>query len=423
MLDNIKSIIIMKKFFTYLNEEIILKIIKYNKRIQRKINISLIDFKLISGKYIIYESNKLMKEYNSFNDELLFEGEYLSGKKNGKGKEYFYNELIFEGEYKNGKRNGKGKEFDSGQLIFEGEYLNGKKWTGIGYHTVIDNNLYKPEKENNFFFEYNDNYDLLNYKKIDEKENVLIKNVIYELKDGKGLVKEYNGNKLIFEGEYLNGEKNGKGKEYNRNGNLIFEGEYLNGKRWNGLGYDTKNNLIYKLKSGKGFVKEYYLNNLLKFEGEYLNGERNGKGKEYYSNGNLEFEGNYRYNKRNGQGKEYNYNGNLKFEGEYLYNYKIRGKEYNKGILEYEGEFLFHKKWNGKGFDEKGNIVYELNNGNGKVKYYDSYNNLFFEGEYLNGKRNGRGKEYDEFGKLIFEGEYLNEKNMEKERNIIIMVK
>ena len=212
MFENIKSIIIMKKLFTYLNEEIILKIIKYNKRIQRKINISLIDFKLISGKYIIYESNKLMKEYNSFNDELLFEGEYLSGKKNGKGKEYFYNELIFEGEYKNGKRNGKGKEFDSGQLgqlIFEGEYLNGKKWTGIGYHTVIDNNLYKPES---------DNYYNLNFKKIDEKENILIKNIIYELKDGKGLVKEYNGNKLIFEGEYLNGKRwNGRKKmEWNR---------------------------------------------------------------------------------------------------------------------------------------------------------------------------------------------------------------
>ena len=44
--------------------------------------------------------------------------------------------------------------------------------------------------------------------------------------------KKYNddGN-LIFEGEYLNGERNGKGKEYNYDGGLIFEGEYLNGKR------------------------------------------------------------------------------------------------------------------------------------------------------------------------------------------------
>ena len=40
----------------------------------------------------------------------------------------------------------------------------------------------------------------------------------------------------MFEGKYLNGQRNGKGKEHNcYNGNLIFEGEYLNGKR-NGKG-------------------------------------------------------------------------------------------------------------------------------------------------------------------------------------------
>ena len=35
---------------------------------------------------------------------------------------------------------------------------------------------------------------------------------------------------LEFEGEYLNGIRNGKGKEYYNNGELKFEGEYLNGK-------------------------------------------------------------------------------------------------------------------------------------------------------------------------------------------------
>ena len=56
-------------------------------------------------------------------------------------------------------------------------------------------------------------------------------NIAYSLKDGKGLIKEYYYNgKLIFEGEYLNGERNGKGKEYNENGELIFDGEYLKGK-------------------------------------------------------------------------------------------------------------------------------------------------------------------------------------------------
>ena len=75
--------------------------------------------------------------------------------------------------------------------------------------------------------------------------------------------------------------------------------------------------------------------------------------------------------------------------------------------MEYEGEYLYDKKWNGKGYDKNGNIIYVLNNGNGKVKEYND-DRLIFEGEYVNGKRNGKGKEYDYDGKLIFDGEYLN---------------
>ena len=40
-------------------------------------------------------------------------------------------------------------------------------------------------------------------------------NKVYELIDGKGPIKEYDEyDKLKFEGEYLNGKRNGKGKEY-----------------------------------------------------------------------------------------------------------------------------------------------------------------------------------------------------------------
>jgi len=38
-----------------------------------------------------------VKEYN-YKGELIFEGVYLNGKKNGKGKEYDDTKLIFEGE-------------------------------------------------------------------------------------------------------------------------------------------------------------------------------------------------------------------------------------------------------------------------------------------------------------------------------------
>ena len=54
----------------------------------------------------------------------------------------------------------------------------------------------------------------------------------YEIKDGKGIIKEYDywGN-LIFEEEYLNGERSGKGKEFIQFKNtLVYEGEYLYGK-------------------------------------------------------------------------------------------------------------------------------------------------------------------------------------------------
>ena len=66
----------------------------------------------------------------------------------------------------------------------------------------------------------------------------------------------------------MNNNINGYGKEYGYDiDELEFEGEYLNGKR-----------------NGKG--KEYYNNCELKFEGQYLNDKKYGEIKEYYENGN-----------------------------------------------------------------------------------------------------------------------------------------
>ena len=218
MLDKIKSSYFYQKLFSFVDEGEKLKIIKCNKNLQKILGVGLLHYKLFSGKYIIYEENNKRKIFNSVNDELIFEGEYLNGKRNGKAKEYDENNgIIFKGEYLNNMKNGKGKEYDkNNSLILEGEYLNGKKWNGKGYNG--------------------------------EDEDL-----VYELKEGKGYVKEYIRNLLVYEGEYLNGEKNGKGKEYNKYwGRLIYDGEYLNGKR-------------------NGKAKEYYVNHLI-FEGEYLNG-------------------------------------------------------------------------------------------------------------------------------------------------------
>ena len=104
---------------------------------------------------------------------------------------------------------------------------------------------------------------------------------------------------------------------------------------------------------------------------------------------------------------------------QYLYDDPIKGKEYINNQLVYEGEYFFHRKYNGKGYDEEGNIIYELIDGSGKVKEFNLlYCTLKFEGEYLNGQRNWKGKVYDKDGELEYEGEYLNGKKMEMERNI-----
>ena len=176
-INSIKSSYILKLVFSFLNEEQKMKIIIYNKQIQKKLDVNIEVYKKISGRYKIGEKNGKGKEYKLGIDKMIYKGEYLNGKKNGKGKEYYYNgKLKFEGEYLNGKKNGKGKEYYiNDRLIFEGEYLNGKRWNGKGYN---------------------------------KKGNIEL-----EIKDGNGKGKEYNyDGKLLFEGEYLNGKRNGKRK-------------------------------------------------------------------------------------------------------------------------------------------------------------------------------------------------------------------
>jgi len=385
MLRKISSNYILVHIFCFTNEKQKLELIKYSKSLQNKLEISIFNYKVFSGKYIKEIKNGIVKEYDSYYDTLIFKGKYKNGKRNGKGAELRDSgEIIFEGQYKNGKRNGKGKEYHLNQvyirknnpLKFEGEYLNGKMWDGKGY---------------------------------DENKNVLFK-----IKNGKGIIQEYDYDVLTFEGEYLNGEKNGKGKAYYFS-KIVFDGEYLNNKKWTGKGYEPNTKKDYQLTNGKGFVREY--DHPLRFEGEYLNGEKNGKGIQYYTHSNrIMFEGEF-FNGKRKKGKEYNnISEKLYFEGEYLYGKMWKGKYYLKGILEFEGIFLFDRKWDGKGYDKKGKIIYELKNGNGTVKEYDYRGNLIFKGEYKNGRRwNGIGKEYD-CNKLMPESEYVNGIKKEKKR-------
>ena len=322
ILGNVSSKYIVKNIFSFIDENKKLNIIKNSKYFQNTLGISLEDIKNKSGKIKFIGNNGEGKEY-TLNYFLIFSGKYLNGKRNGKGKEYDgKSHLIFEGEYLKGERNGKGKEYNEfHSLLYEGEYLKGKR-NGIGRENDAHGHL---------LFEG----EFLNGKRWNGKGYDFSKKEVYKLKNGKGKVKEYDYSEY-FDCDDITRRVSPSNEPY-----LKFEGEYLNGER-----------------NGKG--KEYYTNGKIKFEGDYLNGKRNGKGKEYWLHtGKLKFEGEYKNGKRKGKGEEYMiFSNTLQFEGGYLYDYKIKGKYYVNEKLEYEGEYLYNKKWNGKGYDENGNILF-----------------------------------------------------------------
>ena len=134
-----------------------------------------------------------------------YEGYHSNGAKNGKGTEHCHGGTTpFEGTHKNGKKieetdetvkydfseyrpyskyseleNEKGIEcYGNGKIHFQGEFFEGLKWNGITYN-------YNGEKE-------------------------------FEITNGNGFgnewdeIEKYN---IYFKGNYLKGEKSGKGEE------------------------------------------------------------------------------------------------------------------------------------------------------------------------------------------------------------------
>ena len=58
--------------------------------------------------------------------------------------------------------------------------------------------------------------DYINGKKWNIKKFNPANNIIQELINGNVIIKEYEKRNLIYEGEFKNGERNGKGQEYDK---------------------------------------------------------------------------------------------------------------------------------------------------------------------------------------------------------------
>ncbi len=240
------------------------------------------------------------------------------------------------------------------------------------------------------------------------------------LANGKGILKyiKSNGDITIYEGETLNGYRNGKGT-YNWTTGEKYEGEWKDDKA-NGIGiYTYPNGSKYEgqlsdgKKNGNGILLD---NNGDKYEGEWNGDLRNGQGIYYWSNGS-KYEGQFSNDKPNGKGI-FTWTSGSKYIGQ-----NKDGKRHGNGILidvdgsKYEGEWQNDKKHgqgtysipdgtkyvgqfidgyiSGKGVqtDSKGEKYegewkYNSKEGYGTNTWPDGSK---YEGEWVNGKANGQG--------------------------------
>ena len=155
---------------------------------------------------------------------------------------------------------------DMDNKIISEEKLKNQKQVNLIETVKSKNNIkvifsYLEQKLKKEIIRYNKKYqNLFNINNEDYKKDC--KTIRIMEKNGFGKEYTIDSNKLIFEGEFKNGKRKGKEKEYYKSGEISFKGTYLNGK-----------------KHGKGI--EYDQNGKIQFEGEYSNGFEI-KGKYYY---------------------------------------------------------------------------------------------------------------------------------------------
>lgn len=189
----------------------------------------------------------------------------------------------------------------------------------------------------------------------------------------------------LFEGYFINGKKNGRGKYTWANGD-VYDGNWVDGKRtgkgritWsNGASFDGEwkdnqmsegkysfaDGSVYEgsFKNGKydGYGKRIFMDGE-KYEGQWHDGKKHGRGTYTWADGDT-YEGDWKDGKRCGRGKVIQYGKSPS------------GETYVK--RSYDGEWLDSKE-HGHGICVEGDFGWEKMD---KV----------FEGEWVNGKRQGR---------------------------------
>ncbi len=227
-----------------------------------------------------------------------------------------------------------------------------------------------------------------NGKLYDKKGELFYEGDFYDGKrNGKG--KEYLLGNLYYEGDFLNGSKHGSGTQYVR-GRLLYKGEFQHNTPYgSGISYSEDGSIS---KAGK-FIEGYY------YEGDLVDGKACGEGRLYYIGSlKLRYEGDMKDDKPNGNGIQYNF-GTCDYRGEFA-----NGCPHGRGRRCFlhgrirEGFFVH-------GHYYVGNIYGGKPNGKGRL--YDFQNYLSYEGDFADGVEHGQGRQYFLAKYLCYEGDFV----------------
>ena len=209
------------------------------------------------------------------------------------------------------------------------------------------------------------------------KGEILVKNN-QKIKNGKGKYffniqtnNNFENKEYFYEGEFQNDKFHGKG--ILNLPNLNYEGNFVNG-----------------FKNGKGTLKDY--KNDLIYTGEFLNDVIQGEGTETNNKNKTKYVGFFIDNKKNGKGKLYfniNNNNNEYYEGNFK-NDKFNGK----GIYFWNESKFCIGNW-------KNNVL------KGFVKFYEK-NEIFF-GFFNENKKEGLGMIFYKENKLSILSHWIND--------------
>ena len=401
---------------------------------------------------IIYNGYFVKGKYEGYgrkfhNKELIYEGYFKNDYKYGRGTLYYNNNKKYEGYFERGGYEGIGIEyFKNGKRIME--YKKGepeKQCYGILYDNN-NNQIYegllidqRPKNTKNATILYTGRYDnrrayvgdFFNYKYhgngilyYEYEEKIYFKGIFCMEQYKSGILYDPEG-KEIYNGEFINNyPKEGKNiRIYSLDGNLEYEGDFLNGL------YDGKGKLYEKSKIkyegdfkrgifqgyGKGkLYKSENIDDYLLYEGNFVNGIIEGNGILYYQNGKMMFNGIFKDGSIYGKGIKYYINGSKKIEGIFKNINSCKGKYFNPKNEElYEGLII-------------NDIPIKCEN----IIIYDDYTYKIYEGEINDGKYNGKGIEYSNCieNMILYKGYFMNNyyinpncKYSETKSNIILL--